>query len=69
MTKQLKHFLKGVGSVVDLAPQSRARRFIPQDSDADRLRGDLERIGRDMARALKTQSDDDGKAPRRPQDA
>ncbi len=68
MTKQLKHFLKGMGSVVDLAPQSRAKRFIPEDSDADRLRGDLERIGHDMNRALKTQRQDDGKAPRR-QDA
>ena len=64
MTKQLKHFLKGMGSVVDLAPQSRAKRFIPEDSDADRLRGDLERIGHDMKRALKTQRQDDGKAPR-----
>lgn len=63
MTKRLQLFLKGVGSVVDLAPTSRAYRFIPRESDATRLRSDLERIGTDMRRALK-ESRNDAKRPR-----
>ncbi len=59
MTEKLKHFLKGVGSVVDLAPSPRAHRFIPRDGDTDRLRGDLDRIGADMNRALGAQRRDD----------
>jgi hypothetical protein len=58
MTKQLKHFIKGVGSVVDLAPSPRAPRFIPRDSDSERLRGDFERIGIDMTRVLEMQRND-----------
>jgi hypothetical protein len=63
MTKQLKHFIKGLGSVVDLAPTPRASRFVPRESDADRLRGDFERIGIDMTRAWNTQRKD-GEASR-----
>lgn len=61
MTEKLKRFLKGMGSVVDLAPPPRASRFIPRDTDSERLRGDFERIGIDMTRVLEMQRND-GKA-------
>lgn len=41
MTKHLKNFMRGVGSTVDLASASRRKRFVPRESDADRLRGDF----------------------------
>lgn len=46
MTKrQLKLFLRGMGSVLDIYPRTNFRRFIPRDSDAERLREDWRRVG------------------------
>jgi hypothetical protein len=52
MTKHLKNFVKGVGSVLDIAPSEHFSRRIPKGSDADRLQGDLQRIGQDMYRSM-----------------
>lgn len=54
MTKKIKAVLRGMGSVLDLAPSPSASRFIPQGSDTERLRADFERIGADMCQAFTT---------------
>lgn len=55
MTKHLKNFMRGVGSTVDLAPASRRERFVPRESDADRLCGDFERIRGDFVKSFEAQ--------------
>lgn len=55
MTKHLKHFLKGVGSVMDIAPASNFDRFVPRRTEDEMLRADLNRIGSDMKRVLEAQ--------------
>jgi len=56
MTKRLKHFIKGVGSVVSIAPQANPGRFVQRKPIQDTLQGDLRRVGGDMKRAFDAQS-------------
>ena len=55
MIEHLKFFLTGAGRVLDLAPASRFERFIPQQTDSERLRSDLYRIGADMQKVIGAQ--------------
>ncbi len=55
MNKTLKRFLRGVGSVIDIAPTPDPRRYLPQSSDAEQLRTDLEAIGADMRQIMETE--------------
>lgn len=48
MTKQLKAFLQGIGSVTQIAPPVRVSPFAHHGTDAERLRADFERISQDM---------------------
>lgn len=49
-----KYFLKGVGSVVNLRPQKKytIRPYSPGKSDSDRLRGDWEKVGQSIQKAM-----------------
>lgn len=55
MNNTLKRFLRGVGSVIDIAPAPDPRRYLPQRSDAELLRTDLEAIGADMCQIMETE--------------
>jgi len=52
MTRQLKNIVKGMGSLLDIAPEPRTHRYIPEGSDADRLQRDLQRVGQDMYKVI-----------------
>lgn len=66
MTKHIKNFLRGVGSVIDIAPAPRSsERFVPRDTDAERLRKDFERVGSDMRKAFESQHEQASAAQRR----
>ncbi len=59
MSERLRTLLRGVGSVLDIAPgtgvrgfRQRVQRVRPYGTDAEALRRDLERIGRDMWKAV-----------------
>ena len=58
MTKKLKHFLRGMGSVMDLSPPPRGDRFASRGTDAERLRADFVRIGKDMQRVFERETRD-----------
>ena len=53
-------FIKGVGSVMDLYPRKSypMRSYVPGKTDADRLRGDWENVGRSISKAMNKQADD-----------
>ena len=52
MTKRkLTLFLRGMGSVLEIAPRHNFRRFIPRGSDAERLRADWQRVGEALSTA------------------
>ena len=52
MTKHLRKFVEGMGSILDIAEEPRVYRHVYRDSDQARLQGDLARIGRDMQIAV-----------------
>jgi len=52
MTKIIISIAKGIGSILDIAPEPKIYRHIPRESDSGRLRSDLDRIGRDMNRVI-----------------
>ncbi len=52
MPKHLKNIVKGIGSILNIAPVPKTHRYIPQDSDNARLHRDLQKIGQDMYRAF-----------------
>jgi hypothetical protein len=58
MTERLRHFLRGAGSVLDIAPPPDPRRYLPQGSDAERLLGDVERIGADMRHVMELEANE-----------
>ncbi len=68
MTKQIKAFLQGIGSVTQISPPARVSPFAHHGTDAERLRADFERIGQDMRqvfaeRTANGQSADDHQNP------
>lgn len=61
MVKMLsKFFLKGMGSVVVLRPQKKytIKPYSPGKSDADRLRGDWEKVGQSIQKAMTKYAND-----------
>lgn len=52
MTKRMRNFVRGVGSILDIAPKSRAYKHAYTNKDSDRLQDDLERVGRDMCNVI-----------------
>jgi len=65
MTRHIKRVLRGIGSVIDLAPAQREE-FVPRDSDMERLRKDFERVGGDMRKIFDAQTQNEQTAaPRR----
>lgn len=66
MSRHIKNFLRGFGSVIDIAPAPTCRdRFVPRDTDAERLRKDFERVGSDMHKAFDSQYEQASATPRR----
>ena len=61
MTKNIKHILKGVGSVMDIAPSSDYSHFIPKETPSERMRGHWERTGNHLTRAVKRFADEQEK--------
>ncbi len=57
MKKRTLNFLKGVGSVMNIAPAQDYRRFILESSPAERIAGHWERAGRHIYNAIDQCSD------------
>lgn len=52
MTKQIKHILKGVGSVMDVSPATDYSRFIPQENASERMKDIWVRTGQQIKLAI-----------------
>ena len=52
MNRHWANLASGLGSILEVFPKPQTRRFIPKDSDGERLYGDLKRVGQDMNRSL-----------------
>ncbi len=44
----MKDFLRGIGSVINLFPSERSTILLPKYSDADAIKSDWEKTGKDM---------------------
>jgi hypothetical protein len=51
MTKAMKNFLKGMGSVVDVAPSKDFSKLVPTASPQERMRGHWTRTGKAIQEA------------------
>lgn len=61
MTDNIKYILKGVGSVMDIAPSADYSHFIPKKTPSERMRGHWERTGNYLARAIERFADEQEK--------
>lgn len=61
MTKQLKHILKDVGSMMDIAPSTDYSRFVPKETAEERMRGHWERVGQHINIAINRFADEQEK--------
>lgn len=61
MTEHIKHILKGVGSVMDIAPFSDYSHFIPKETPSERMRGHWERTGSYLKCAIERFADEQEK--------
>jgi len=55
MVKRIsKKYIKGIGSVIDIHPQKSyaIKSYLPDQTSADRLRGDWVRVGKSMSKAI-----------------
>ncbi|MEA3277060.1 MAG: hypothetical protein U9Q81_17595 [Pseudomonadota bacterium] len=53
MTKRLRFFIKGIGSILDIAPEPRVYRHTYKDGDLERLQGDFVRVADDVRVVVK----------------
>lgn len=63
MNAKAKNFLRGVGSVMDIAPSRDLRQFAPRMSTAERMSGHFSRVGEAMRHACDA-FEDNGQAAR-----
>lgn len=52
MKKHFSNILHGMGSVLEVYPNTDYRRFLPKGTDADRLRSDWQKVGQDISSAI-----------------
>jgi len=58
MTKQLKHILKGVGSIMDISPATDYSRFVPKESASERMKDTWVRTGQQIKSAINQFADE-----------
>ncbi len=61
MTKRLKYIIKGVGSVMDIAPSTDYSRFVPKETAGERMQGHWERVGQHINIAINRFADEQEK--------
>ncbi|MBF0693388.1 hypothetical protein IR150_18240 [Providencia alcalifaciens] len=52
MTATMRRYLIAMGSIMDLAPATNYRRMAAQGRDQDRLKKDIEYVGKDMTKVI-----------------
>ena len=52
MTRQIKNIIRGVGSLLDVAPTTDYSEFIPKESTAERIHKSWTRTGESIQRSL-----------------
>jgi hypothetical protein len=52
MTKQIKNIIRGVGSLLDVAPSTDYSEFVPKESTAERIHKSWTRTGESIQRSL-----------------
>lgn len=52
MTKKVRNLLRGVGSVIDIVPNTDFREFVPRQSQAERMYGHWVKAGQSIRSAV-----------------
>ena len=63
MNTKARNFLRGAGSVMDIAPARDLRRLAPRKTTAERMSGHFTRVGESMSRACGTFENNGQAAP------
>jgi hypothetical protein len=58
MTDKIKNMLRGAGSVLDIAPASNYRKYVPEKNPAKRMEGHFARVGKNIQTAIDRFSDE-----------
>ena len=58
MNKKLRHIVRGVGSLVDISPNTNYKRFIPRQSATERMEAAWNRTGKHLENAINKFSDE-----------
>lgn len=58
MNKHLQNILKGIGSVMDVAPSTDYNRFVSKEGGAERMRGHWVRTGKHIQCAMNRFADE-----------
>jgi len=53
MGEQIRVFIRGIGSVLDIAPANDYSEFIPKETTMERLGQSFEKVGNDIRTAMK----------------
>ena len=61
MTEQVRYILKGIGSILDIAPKTNYLRLIPRGTPNERIGRSWERTGHHLRVAIKRFEDDQEK--------
>ena len=58
MNKRLKHMVQGIGSLVDLSPNTNYKRYVPYHSSKERMEAAWNRTGKHLGEAVKKVSNE-----------
>ena len=60
MVNRMLRTIRGMGSILDIAPESRYEQFMPRESSNERLRVSFERTGLAIRHAMDMNKDEQG---------
>ncbi|MCF8111205.1 MAG: hypothetical protein K9J85_06920 [Desulfobacteraceae bacterium] len=52
MTEKVKNILKGAGSIMDIAPATNYKKYVPQKNTTKRMEGHWRRVGKNIQTAI-----------------
>lgn len=52
MTEKVRNILRGAGSIIDIAPATNYRKYVPEKNVAKRMGGHFSRVGKNLQTAI-----------------
>lgn len=58
MTEKVRNMLRGAGSIMDIAPATNYRKYVPEKNISKRMEGHFTRVGKNIQTAMNRFSND-----------